>query len=500
MPAPRWRHRARHRARPIPARWRSQSLAVLSSTTVLAGVLAAVSFAPAPSVGVGRAVEPVTASLPSTQKDVAPEPTSTAYRVALARLDQRVKAVEAATVTLVGTPQAPVEPAPPAEPRLPVETVEAVVDAPAVTGAALTVEQLRPRVLDARQQVAGGDLSSAARVVKGVETDVLLVAIDLADQSAQSAALARLLVTTDPNVAALDAAVAATHAAADDRDVVVAATWAAKARDAVAGITLAAQQASTSADETVKAAILRAEQQARSTDGYTNGNIPLEVLCPVDFAPEHHLRCDAAEALSRMNAAYRQAFGHDMVLTDSYRSLVDQVLTKAAKGGLAAAPGTSNHGWGLAIDLGDGVDSYGSAQYAWLKVNAALFGWHHPTYMDQDGRGPHEPWHWEFGTTDDRGAGTSTPILLNGQPNGATPVVPVQTPAPEPTVEPTPSATPDPTPAPSPSPTTDPTPTPTPSESPTPTATPTPTPTPTESPTPDPTATEPAEPTATPTP
>src|SRR4029079_16654932 len=100
---------------------------------------------------------------------------------------------------------------------------------------------------------------------------------------------------------------------------------------------------------------------------------------------------------------------------------------------------------------------------------ACLFGGPPPPYMQEGGRGPREPWHWEFGTTDDRGAGTSTPILLNGQPNGATPVAPVQTPVPEPTVEPTPSATPDPTPAPSPSPTPDPTPTPTPSESPTPT-------------------------------
>ncbi|WP_426594427.1 D-alanyl-D-alanine carboxypeptidase family protein [Cellulomonas sp. McL0617] len=499
--------------------------------TFLAVLLAAVSFAPAASVGVPTPHEHAVASRPITDKQVPPEPTSAAYRAALVRLGVRVTAIEAATVTLVGTPPETTEPSatdpavagptvdpsavptptdpttvptPSEPPSIDVtDLVAQVVEPPPTTGSALTVEQLPPRVVDARQQVDGGDLSAASKVVKGVETDVLLVALDLADQSAQNAALARLLVGTDPHVAALDAAVAATHASADGRDVVATATYAAQARDAADGITLAAQQAFTTADDATKAAILLADQQARSTDGYTNGNIPLDVLCVLSFAPQQHLRCDAAAALERMNVAYHQAFGHDMVISDSYRSLVDQVLTKAAKGGLAAEPGTSNHGWGLAIDVGDGVDSYGSAQYAWLKVNAVLFGWHHPTYMDQGGRGPHEPWHWEFGTTDDRGTGTSTPITVDGQPNTATPAAPVEPVAEQPT--PSPSPTPDPTPTPTASPTPDPTPTPTPTTTPSPTpsdqptpsepATPTPSPGPTDTPTTDPSPTEPVAPT-----
>ena len=500
MPEPRRTSRGRHRARPLPARWRSRSVAVVSSTAFLAAALAAVSFAPASPVALAQPAQHAVASRPAVDKQVPPAPTSTAYRVALARLDDRVSAAQTATVTLVGSPLTPAAPPVPLQPVLPVDVVDVVDVAPATTSP-LTPDQLAPRVEGARQEVAGGDLAAASRVVKGVETDVLLVSLDLADQSAQNAALARLLVAADPNVAALDAAVGATHAAADARDVVAAAAAAAQARDAAAGITLAAQQATTTADDATKATILRAEQQAHSIDGYTNGNIPLDVLCPVEFAPTQHLRCDAAEALARMNAAYRQVFGHDMVISGSYRSLPDQVITRAAKGGLAAVPGTSNHGWGLAVDLGDGMDSYGSAQYAWLKVNAVLFGWHHPTYMDQGGRGPHEPWHWEFGTTDDRGAGTSTPILVNGQRNGATPAAPpdategesspgpaVPQPSPTPTATPTGTPSPEPTPTPSPTPTPEPTPSSTPATTPTATPTPDPSPadsaTPTEAPTP----------------
>ena len=331
----------------------------MSSVAVLTAALAAAPFLPSSSAD----VQQVTAAAPvASHKQVPPEPTKVAYRTALDRLHARVTAVETATVTLVGKPLEPDQPPPvialgPASVPAAPAVVEPVVVAAPVTVPELAADRLPTRVLDARQWVVGGDVSAAARAVNDVETDVLVVALDLADQSAQNAALARLLVAADPHVAALDAAVGAAHAAAEDRDVVATAMAATQARDAAAGITVAAQQAATSADEPTKAAIAKAEQQAHSTDGFTNGNIPLEVLCAVDFAPQHHLRCDAAEALVRMNAAYREAFGHDLVISDSYRSLAEQVTTKAAKGGLAAVPGTSNHGWGLAIDLGDGVGS-----------------------------------------------------------------------------------------------------------------------------------------------
>jgi len=175
------------------------------------------------------------------------------------------------------------------------------------------------------------------------------------------------------------------------------------------------------------------------------------------------VRCDAAEALARMNAAYRVAFGRDLTISGSYRTLDEQISTRAAKGTMAAVPGTSNHGWGLAIDL-DQLNGYRSAQYAWLKANAMTYGWHHPTYMDEGGRGPHEPWHWEFGTSDDAGTGTSVPITV-GVKAPTTPPPTAAEPAP-PVVEQPSVAPADPAPSPSAPPTVAPAPAPAPSSSP----------------------------------
>jgi LAS superfamily LD-carboxypeptidase LdcB len=62
---------------------------------------------------------------------------------------------------------------------------------------------------------------------------------------------------------------------------------------------------------------------------------------------------------------------------------------------LAAVPGTSNHGWGLALDLCGGAQSFGSAQYAWLAAIAPAFGWVNPPWA-RPGAGREEPWHWEY--------------------------------------------------------------------------------------------------------
>lgn len=129
--------------------------------------------------------------------------------------------------------------------------------------------------------------------------------------------------------------------------------------------------------------------------GYSNGQIPSEALCPIPWDSTEMLRCDAVAALARLNEGYRARFGHDIAITDSYRSYEQQVATKAAKGYLAAKPGTSNHGWGLALDLADGLNSYTSAQYQWMRENAPTYGWDNPAWARPNGS-KHEPWHWEF--------------------------------------------------------------------------------------------------------
>jgi zinc D-Ala-D-Ala carboxypeptidase len=126
-----------------------------------------------------------------------------------------------------------------------------------------------------------------------------------------------------------------------------------------------------------------------------NGELPTSALCTL-WDPKHHLRADAAVALAKLNVAYKQHFGSNICLTDSYRSIAEQRRLKAIKPGLAATPGTSEHGLGLAVDLCGGVESGGGARYEWLRANAGAYGWDNPDWALPGGSGPHEPWHWEF--------------------------------------------------------------------------------------------------------
>jgi hypothetical protein len=128
---------------------------------------------------------------------------------------------------------------------------------------------------------------------------------------------------------------------------------------------------------------------------YANGMIPLDALCPLLFAPGHRLRADAARAFGAMALEYAGTFGTPLCVTDSYRSYGAQVIVAAEKPELAAEPGHSNHGWGLATDLCGGVESFGTTTHQWMLDNAPRFGWFHPDWAEADGSLP-EPWHWEF--------------------------------------------------------------------------------------------------------
>jgi zinc D-Ala-D-Ala carboxypeptidase len=125
-----------------------------------------------------------------------------------------------------------------------------------------------------------------------------------------------------------------------------------------------------------------------------NGLIPASDLCAL-WVSDQSLRGDAAVALAELNFNFRAAFGRDLCLTDSYRSLADQRRVAALKPGLAASPGTSNHGWGLAIDLCTS-ENRASSVMTWLQDNGPAFGWDNPQWARAGGSGAFEPWHWEY--------------------------------------------------------------------------------------------------------
>jgi hypothetical protein len=125
--------------------------------------------------------------------------------------------------------------------------------------------------------------------------------------------------------------------------------------------------------------------------GYANGRIPLIALGSVGDG--HQLRPDAAAAWNALQEAATADLGYPVGVTDSYRSYEAQVELKALKPTLAATPGRSDHGWGLALDLVTG--GWDGEPMRWLQDNAYRFGWQHPDWARIDGSNP-EHWHWEY--------------------------------------------------------------------------------------------------------
>lgn len=123
---------------------------------------------------------------------------------------------------------------------------------------------------------------------------------------------------------------------------------------------------------------------------FGNGRIPREALQPIGQGG-HRLFAPAADAwMAAVDAA--AADGISLRITDSYRTYdqqVDLVERKGlySEGGYGAVPGTSNHGWGLAVD----ADVTDPATLTWLRTNAHRFGFVEAV--------PREPWHWEFRPT-----------------------------------------------------------------------------------------------------
>lgn len=127
---------------------------------------------------------------------------------------------------------------------------------------------------------------------------------------------------------------------------------------------------------------------------HANGAVPESELCDLP-ASGHRLHPDAARSWWRLNAAYADRFGSRLCVTDSYRGYEAQAALQAAKPGLAAPAGTSNHGWGVAMDLCGGIESFESDAHRWMARHAPKFGWVNPTWARAGGARP-EPWHWEY--------------------------------------------------------------------------------------------------------
>ena len=133
--------------------------------------------------------------------------------------------------------------------------------------------------------------------------------------------------------------------------------------------------------------------------GHANGRIPENLLTTIPWDGRIKLRADAAAALVELDRAFLAQFGYHLPLNDGYRTYDEQVDAKRQYGDGAATPGTSNHGWAMAIDVGDQshwVIGFTHPIYYWLKANGPAYGWVHPPFAEPGGPGPDEAWHWEF--------------------------------------------------------------------------------------------------------
>jgi hypothetical protein len=144
---------------------------------------------------------------------------------------------------------------------------------------------------------------------------------------------------------------------------------------------------------------LDVNNRAAVVPGVTNGNLPMGYLASTDSGCVVY--DEALDSLKAMVAEAAKA-GVNLKPISCYRDYAGQVAARdewCAKGAcqMAAVPGTSNHGWGKAVDFRDqsGELTFDSAGYAWMKAWAGFYGWIHPKGMEQDGPVP-EAWHWEW--------------------------------------------------------------------------------------------------------
>jgi len=117
--------------------------------------------------------------------------------------------------------------------------------------------------------------------------------------------------------------------------------------------------------------------------------LPQHLTSPGE-ADNHMLQATAC-AFGRMYDAAKKS-GIILKISSGFRTLARQQYfwncykTKSCNNGnLAAVPGTSNHGTGIALDLNTGAMS--SPTYRWLAANAKKFGFVRTV--------PSEDWHWE---------------------------------------------------------------------------------------------------------
>lgn len=151
--------------------------------------------------------------------------------------------------------------------------------------------------------------------------------------------------------------------------------------------------------------------------GYPNGRIPLSLLTQVysGLGAGGFLQTDAARAFYNIQAAAKQA-GFNLTFNEGYRDYAKQEYYRDQylhhNGSPAAIPGTSKHGYALAMDLDWPMNSWTSNAQQWWSRNEASFGW-----SSAQGKIDGEPWHKVYvGGTTTAAGGNVRPLPVEEEP------------------------------------------------------------------------------------
>lgn len=147
--------------------------------------------------------------------------------------------------------------------------------------------------------------------------------------------------------------------------------------------------------------------------GYENGRLPDEVLAVVSARPGYECKVARVGFADQAWLALIESALLDGVVIEGgwcYRTYEEQVAAWNRRSchipgncdgepyPPTARPGTSMHGWGLAVDVWGASDSLlgcSSPELLWMQLVAPRFGWINPVWAKcgEDGA---EPWHWEY--------------------------------------------------------------------------------------------------------
>lgn len=146
--------------------------------------------------------------------------------------------------------------------------------------------------------------------------------------------------------------------------------------------------------------------------GYQNGRLPDDALTVVSERPGYRCRVAVVGGADQAWMSLTAAARLDGVVVEGgwcYRTYEAQEAAWNSRrcyipGNCdgdpfppTARPGTSMHGWGLAVDIwgASGLLTCSSSELVWLQLFAPRFGWIHPEWA-RCGQPGAEPWHWEY--------------------------------------------------------------------------------------------------------